>query len=357
MPIRQCRISMYCFGFLFCYLFFYWPLIFITDFGDTPWLIPLITFVAIPIVDALVGTYRWNWTEQETQWIKQQVWMRWLPLISVPAFLSYQWIILAYFLQADDLLAKTGWLLTMGIAGGVMAINVGHELIHRKTRWERGAGGLLLVSVAYGSFKVEHIYGHHVWVATPKDMTTAPKGMTIYQFWWRALTKTPVKAWQLSQQLATKKDQPVHELALLSSMSVCFAVLFFFVAGFSGLLFWVIQSLLSILLLESVNYIEHYGLMRKQNDAGKFEPVRPIHSWNSAYLMSNFLLFNLQRHSDHHANASRTYTMLRHFDQAPQLPQSYAAMILLSLIPGFWFKTMNKRVEASSVSVTGVGHQ
>lgn len=350
-PIRHYRITLFCLGFLFCYVFFYWPVFTLQDFSQWPWLIPALTFVAVPIVDALVGEFRWNWNQAERTWIKKQIWMRCLPLLAVPAFLSYQILIFQYFSAAGTWVAKAGWLLTIGIAGGVLAINVAHELIHRKTGWERGTGALLLMSVFYGSFKVEHVYGHHTWVATPKDMTTAPKGMTLYQFWMRALTKTPVKAWQLSVQQAAKKKgkgkSVGHELLWLTCGSLFFALVYFVLFGLLGLLYWIVQSLLSILLLETVNYIEHYGLKRRQKDNGKYEPITPLHSWNSSRLITNYLLFNLQRHSDHHANASLTYPLLRHFDESPQLPQGYAAMILLSLFPPLWFRVMNPKLKSA----------
>lgn len=349
-PIRKVRIILFCLGFLLAYLFFYWPLFVLTDFSSYPWLIPLCTFVVVPILDAVIGEYRWNWNPSEQKWLRKQVWLRLLPTIAVPAFIYYQVTILGYFLTADNLLSQLGWIATAGIAGGVLAINIAHELIHRKTPWEKRLGGLLLVSVAYGSFKVEHVYGHHTWVATPKDMTTAPKDMTIYQFWWRALSKTPVKAWQISKNLATKKNHSFHELQLLTLASVGFAIGYFLYAGTAGLVYWLAHSLFAILLLETVNYIEHYGLQRKQLDNGKYEPITPMHSWNTSRLFTNYLLFNLQRHSDHHANAALTYPMLRHFDESPQLPQGYATMILLSLIPAAWKHVMNPRLEPSTSS-------
>lgn len=345
-PIRRFQIIFFCLGFLLSYVFFYWPFIVFNDASNLAWLIPAMTFVAIPILDAIVGEFRLNWNSDEVAWIKQQTWLRGLPMLAVPMFLVYQWMIWQQYTNATELADKVGWLLTLGIAGGVMAINIGHELIHRKTKSERFAGGLLLVSVFYGSFKVEHVYGHHAWVATPKDMTTAPKGMTIYGFWLRALTKTPIKAWQLSKEQAERQKRKTHELFWLTLASIGFAALYLVIGGVSGLVFWLIQSLIAILLLETVNYIEHYGLQRKLNDKGRYEPVSPKHSWNSSRLITNYLLFNLQRHADHHANASRTYPVLRHFDESPQMPQGYAAMILLSLVPPFWFGVMNHRTVA-----------
>jgi alkane 1-monooxygenase len=338
-------ISVYCLGFLFGYLFFWWPVLILDDFSRWPWLIPAATFIAIPLLDLIFGEYRHNWTEQEQHWIKTQIWFRWLPLLSLPSFLWYQVLMVNYALEADSILATFGWVMSCGIAGGVMAITVGHELIHRKTKWEQRSGGALLAMVAYGSFKVEHIYGHHVHVATPKDMTTAPKGMTVYRFWWRALFKTPRLAYQIAEQRRQKKNARVNEFVILYGVSAGFLLCALFFFGWAGVLFWVLQSLVAILLLETVNYIEHYGLLR-EHKGERYESTNHMHSWNSSRLVTNFLLFNLQRHSDHHAHASRAYPVLRHFDDSPQMPQGYAAMILLSLIPKFWFKVMDDLLPA-----------
>jgi alkane 1-monooxygenase len=336
---------LYSAGFLATFLFFWWPWLFLQSFGEFPWLIPFCTFVALPLLDALLGEYRQNWTDEESRWLKQQLWPRLFPLLAVPLFLMYQIVIAEYFLESENIWQRIGWVLTAGIAGGVMAINVGHELIHRTSKLEQRAGGLLLASVAYGTFKVEHVYGHHTWVATANDMTTAPKDMTIYQFWFRALTKTPFKALEIAQQRALKKGNKVHELWTLYSISVAMLGIYVFTFGGTGGIFWLCHSLVAILLLETVNYIEHYGLLLKKLETGKYEKISHVHSWNSSRIITNFVLFNLQRHSDHHAYASRTYPMLRHFNDSPQMPQGYAAMIMLSLIPRFWFSVMNKRLD------------
>ncbi len=342
--VRRFAMLAYSLSFLGSFLFFWWPWLVFDHFNDMPWLIPFNTFIALPLLDAVLGEYRYNWREDEHKWLKQQRWLRALPLLAVPLFLAYQWLMAGYFLQAEAWYQKVGWVLTAGIAGGVMAINIGHELIHRPSKLEQRAGGLLLASVAYGSFKVEHIYGHHTWVATPKDMTTAPKGMTVYRFWWRALTHTPVKAAQIARERAHKQGQKVHELWLLYGISAVCLATYIVAFGVQVAGFWIAQCLVAILLLETVNYIEHYGLLRQQKDAGKYEPITHHHSWNSSRLLTNIVLFNLQRHSDHHAFASRNYPMLRHFDDSPQMPQGYATMILMSLIPTLWFNVMNRRL-------------
>lgn len=339
---RRIRFNAYALGFLTCYLFFWWPWLLPVD--PAPWLIPFCTFVALPLLDAIVGEYRGNWQTSETSWVRARWWPRVLPALAIVVFTVYQYQVGALFAATDSTLAQIGWVLTAGIAGGVMAINVGHELIHRKTLWEQRLGSILLASVGYGTFKVEHIYGHHTWVATPNDMTTAPVNMTIYQFWFRALTKTPRRAWGIAQKRAEKRNHKLNEVWRLTLISLGFLLTYSLLFGIAGSLFWLAHSLVAILLLETVNYLEHYGLERRETAPGKYEKITPRHSWNSSRLLTNFVLFNLQRHSDHHAHAARTYVELRHFEEAPQLPQGYAAMILLALFPPLWFRVMNARL-------------
>ena len=175
-------------------------------------------------------------------------------------------------------------------------------------------------------------------------MTTAPKGMTVYQFWLRALTKTPFKALEIAQHRAQKRGNKIHELWFLYGFSLVWLSVFSIVFGWLGLVYWLSHSLVAILLLETVNYIEHYGLQRQKLTALKYEPISHVHSWNSSRVITNFVLFNLQRHSDHHAHAARNFPTLRHFDDSPQMPQGYATMIMLSLVPKFWFSSMDKRL-------------
>jgi alkane 1-monooxygenase len=341
--VQKLNVAIYSIGFLLAYAFFWWPLLLLATPSDWPWLIPLNTFVVLPLLDAIISEYRHNFSDAQVQWSKSQNWIRWLPVLSLPLFFGYQFIIAGYFQQATGTLDKIGWLFSAGIAGGVLAINVGHELIHRKTKWEQRTGGLLLASVGYGSFKVEHVHGHHVWVATPEDMTTAQKGMTVYRFWLRALTKTPVKSFKIAQQRAAKKKSKLNEFGVLYLVSAMVLLCYYLMFGFTGMVYWLCHSLIAILLLETVNYIEHYGLEREKRGA-RYEPTTHLHSWNSSRLVTNFVLFNLQRHSDHHAHASRPYQTLRHFDQSPQMPQGYAAMIMMSLLPPLWFKVMHRKL-------------
>jgi alkane 1-monooxygenase len=250
---------------------------------------------------------------------------------------------------------------SIGLVGGVTAINTGHELIHKPTRLEQWAGGLLLSCVGYGSFKVEHIHGHHVDVATPADGSTARLGETIYRFVPRAVWRNPQRAFELERAACVHRGRPWNplrsELVVWSLASVAFALACSVMVGllttapwWLGLVYFVAQSMVAISLLEIINYIEHYGLERRLLTAGpmagRYERVNVTHSWNANFLFTNLLLFQLQRHSDHHAHAVRRYQALRHFDESPQLPAGYSALVVLAAVPPLWRRVMDPRVAA-----------
>jgi alkane 1-monooxygenase len=317
-------------------------------------LTPFVYFVAIPLLDRLIGQDRRNPSADDEARLATSRLHKALPLLCLPLQLAALavglWGLLYAPLSAVGLL---GWTISIGFIGGVVGINVGHELIHKNTRAERAAGGLLLASVGYASFKVEHIYGHHVHVATPRDVSTSQRGQSVYAFLARALTHNAPAAFALEHANAARRGSAWRwwrsELVGLYALTAALAVLFTLAAGAAGLAFFVGQCLFAIVLLEIVNYLEHYGLARRivGETAGqpRYERVTPLHSWNSDYLLTNWFLFNLQRHSDHHAYAARRYPLLRHFDESPQLPFGYATMILVALVPPLWRRVMDPLVD------------
>ena len=247
-------------------------------------------------------------------------------------------------------LGIAGWLLSQGIVGGVLAINVAHELIHRDTRLERAAGGLLLTSVGYHGFKVEHVRGHHVHVSTPADASSARFRESLWHFLPRALVRNTTNAWRLEAQRLAARGlpwwSPRNELLGWSALWLALAGGFALWLGPVGVVYFVAQGFFAACALEIINYIEHYGLERRRLADGRHERTTHLHSWNSDYLLSNLLLFQLQRHSDHHALPRRRYQVLRHHVDSPQLPGGYASMFLLALCPPLWFRIIDPRVEA-----------
>jgi alkane 1-monooxygenase len=260
--------------------------------------------------------------------------IKYLILFSSIHFNSYEWI---------------GAIFTVGLLCGVYGINVAHELGHRKSRWLQLIAQSLLLTSLYQHFFIEHNRGHHKRVGTLADPATARLNESVYAFWVRCIWFSWISAFKLEKQRLelkniswfTYKNQFLRFM-ILEGLTL---VLIGYFLGSSALLFFVISALVGIILLESINYIEHYGLFRKEISNGVFEQVQAKHSWNSDHVLGRFLLFELSRHSHHHENASRHYYELESMDHSKQLPVGYPGSILLALIPPMFFRVMNKRIK------------
>ena len=251
-------------------------------------------------------------------------------------------------------LGLLGLLLSLGATGGVLAINPAHEMIHRPQRWQRAAGGLLLAAVGYGAWMIEHVRGHHTHVATPRDPASARRGESVYAFVPRSILGTLVSAWRLEalrlRRLGRRPVDPRNEWLWLAAGSIAVGAAAWAAAGPLGALVFVAASLGAIVELEIVNYIEHYGLERARLPDGRWAPVGTEHSWNANTPVTNAFLFNLQRHSDHHAHAGKDWLHLDSVPQAPQLPGSYGAMVLLALVPPLWRRAIDPRLPPASAA-------
>jgi alkane 1-monooxygenase len=242
-----------------------------------------------------------------------------------------------------------GRILVMGLLCGTFGINVGHELGHRVNRFEQTLAKALLLTSLYMHFFTEHNKGHHKRVATPEDPSSARYGEMIYIFYLRTIIFSYISAWHIANAEMRNKNKPVlslqNEMIQFQLIQAGFIAVILLIFGWMVLLYFLAAAFIGILLLETVNYIEHYGLRRKETGAGKYERAMPVHSWNSDHMIGRLMLFELSRHSDHHYLASRKYQILRHHDDAPQMPTGYPGMMLLSLFPPAWFAVMNKRVK------------
>ena len=237
--------------------------------------------------------------------------------------------------------------INVGILLGVCGINVAHELGHRERRFDRWMARLLLLPVLYSHFTLEHNYGHHLKVATPEDPATARKNEPVYAFYFRSIVQGYLSAWKIANVMRISAGRPAWMNEVLLS-HIAQAILLLFVAnlaGWASLIPYIGAALIGIISLESVNYIEHYGLQRKRMASGRFEPMSQVHSWNSDHELGRIMLFELVRHADHHYQSTRKYQALRHLEDSPQLPFGYPMSILLALIPPVWFHIMNPRVD------------
>ncbi len=314
---------------------------------DMLWLPLATTFVAIPLLDALIGRPR----EQPSTEALSPPWARWLPRAQVPLqlFLLLQAALVVPMLDGADLVVLA---LAVGTVTGGIGITVAHELGHRRSVLDRLLSRLLLVTVGYGHFYVEHNRGHHARVATADDPASAPRGMHVYRFIGRSLIGSFAHGWRLEALRLGRQGRSAWHLAnwVLTGTLLSISILLLAGAalGLSAALFLALQAVWAVVLLETVNYIEHYGLRRRQLPSGRPEPVAPQHSWNADFLVSNWLLFNLQLHSDHHAHVERPFESLRSMPQAPQLPAGYPTMVLVALVPALWFALMDSRFPADN---------
>ncbi|MEO6926652.1 MAG: alkane 1-monooxygenase [Rhodanobacter sp.] len=320
------------------------------------WFPLVFTFGVVPLLDALCGDERGNWnTPAEAQRLEQSVFHRLLPMLVLPLWLvTLVWCAWQFTLLPLGVGGMLGWVFSTGVIGGVLAINPAHELIHKSGRLEPLIGGILLSSVGYQGFKVEHVRGHHVHVATPEDSSSARLGESVYAFVPRALWLNVRNAWRLEATrlrgrghgVFSWRNEMIDWTLLWLGMMAAFGMLL----GLHGALFFLAQGIVAATTLEVINYVEHYGLRRRQIAPGRYERVTHLHSWNAPARYTNWLLFNLQRHSDHHETARRRYQALLHHDDSPQLPAGYATMFVLALLPPLWRRVMDPRARATSHS-------
>ncbi|RQT46642.1 alkane 1-monooxygenase [Burkholderia cepacia] len=314
------------------------------------WFGPLFAFGVIPILDTLIGDDRDNPPEAVVPHLERERYYRLIvylaTLVEYVAFFACVWIVGTHALAWYD---YVGFALSLGAATGI-SINTAHELGHKTDRFERWLAKITLAPVAYGHFYVEHNRGHHVRVATAEDPASARYGESFWAFLPRTVTGSIRSAWRLEKARLerlghspwTWRNEVLHAWA----MTVVVWGIAIALAGKVVIPFLVIQAVYGASLLEVVNYVEHYGLGRRKLPNGRYERCTPQHSWNSNHVVTNLFLYQLQRHADHHANPTRSYQALRHFDDSPQLPAGYATMILFAYVPPLWYRVMNPRVVA-----------
>ncbi len=323
------------------------------------WLGPIVILGIVPAIDLLAGLDRSNPPDDVIEQLENDRYYRWITYAYLPIqyagfVLAMVWIARPEWLGAPELTTwqSIGAAVSIGCIGGI-GINTAHELGHKKESHERWLSKIALAQSFYGHFYIEHNRGHHVRVATPEDPASSRLGETFYEFWPRTVVGSLKSSWRLEQRRYARKGQHPFRLGndVLNAW-VMSAVLF---GGLIALLGWgiapylVLQAVVGFSLLEVVNYMEHYGMLRQKVGAGerqRYERVDPSHSWNSNNIATNVLLYHLQRHSDHHANPTRRYQALRDFEESPVLPTGYAGMIVLAAIPPVWRRVMDKRVLA-----------
>jgi alkane 1-monooxygenase len=328
--------------------FLAWGLVELTGLGVFWFYGPVLVFGIFPLLDLAVGLDARNPPESMIKALEQDRYYRWCTYAYLPV--QYAGLIFACWQWSHGGLSTVesiGLALTVAMVSGI-AINTAHELGHKRASLERWLSKVALAQSGYGHFFIEHNRGHHVRVATPEDPASSRLGESFYRFWPRTVAGSLRSAWELERVRLRRMDSsmwtPRNDILGAWAMTVVLFAALVAIFGFVVLPYLLIQAVLGFSLLEVVNYLEHYGLLREHRDDGRYERTRPEHSWNSNNTASNVLLYHLQRHSDHHANPVRRYQALRHVEQAPQLPTGYAGMILTAVIPPLWRRVMDHRV-------------
>jgi alkane 1-monooxygenase len=318
--------------------------------GWTVFLPLLYAWVFIPLAEILIAPDKRNLESAEEELAKKDpLYDLWLWLI-VPMQYGALWMFLnAMHGTGQPWWATTARIFDMGLLCGVFGINVAHELGHRVNAFEKSLAKALLLTSLYMHFIIEHNKGHHKRVSTPEDPASARSGENVYRFFLRTIPGSWRSAWEIQRKELDKKKKPfvslANEMLWFQVIQASLVILVAWAFGAWTALAFCAAALIGALLLETVNYIEHYGLQRRKGADGAYERAMPEHSWNSDHMLGRLTLFELSRHSDHHYQASRKYQVLRHHDHSPQMPTGYPGMMILALIPPLWFRVMHRELE------------
>ena len=311
--------------------------------------LPLYAFGLIPLLELIIKPETYNLSSEEEEKALRSPLFDALVYLIVPLQIGILILFLFKISEPQLWYEYAGRTLSMGIGCGVFGINVGHELGHRKPWHEQFMAKILLLTSLYLHFFIDHNRGHHKKVSTPEDPSSARRGEILYAFWFRSAFGSWFSAWKLEAERLRKEKKPVfsfhNEMLIFQVIQLILVVVIAIIFNWQTMLFFILAAIIGALHLETVNYIEHYGLQRRIKADGKYERVMPHHSWNSNHMVGRIMLFELSRHSDHHFKASRKYQILRHIEGTPQMPTGYPGMVILSLIPPLWFSVMHPHIE------------
>ena len=307
------------------------------------------TFIFIPILETIVKKSDEEYTQEEKE-------SRLLdPFFDLLLYLNIPIVFGIFFFSLDKLSFTSsvsdiiGIILSASIVMATNGINVGHELGHRKSIIARTCSKLLYLPCQYMHFYIEHNFGHHINVATPEDPATARYKQTLYSFWITSVVRTYISAWEIQLKLLKVSKRNFfsikNDMVFYTLFQTTFLAFVYYNFGLYLTLLSILMSVISFLFLETINYVEHYGLLRKKEPSGRYERVKPHHSWNSNHTIGRIVLYELTRHSDHHFKSSKKYQVLESLDDCPHLPYGYPTSILLSFIPPLWFSIMNPLVK------------
>ena len=316
--------------------------------GPFVYLTVVYTFLFIPILESYTKEGKNTYTDDEKKNRNLDPFFDFLLYLNIPIVFGIFFISLNTLLYSNTYFEIIGIILSSSIVMATNGINVGHELGHRKSLFSRTCSKLLYLPCQYMHFFIEHNYGHHINVATPNDPATAKYKQNLYSFWISSVTKTYLSAWKIQLKLLRVSKLSFfsfkNDMIFYTVFQTLFLIFIYFNYGLIITLYSLIMSIVSFLFLETINYVEHYGLLRKIKPNGRYERVKPHHSWNSNHTIGRIVLYELTRHSDHHFKSSKKYQVLESIQDSPQLPYGYPTSILISFFPPLWFWIMNPLV-------------
>ncbi|MFD2822534.1 alkane 1-monooxygenase [Lacinutrix iliipiscaria] len=323
--------------------------------GVFSFLVPVYAFVLLPILELVFPLDTKNLEKEDVENKLKNKLFDWLLYLNVPIVFSLLYFTLR--LVSTTVLENyevIGFTISIGIVLAINGINVAHELGHRQSTNERFLGKALLLPSLYMHFYIEHNFGHHLHAATPEDPATARYNQSVYSFWLTSVYRQYFKSWKIQKTLLKNNNKSFfsikNDMLWYSLFQIAYLTIVYLYFGTTGLVFALVAGIIGFILLETVNYIEHYGLLRLKTKSGRYERVREIHSWNSNHIIGRLVLYELTRHSDHHYKSSKKYQVLDCHEESPQMPYGYPTSMLISLCPPLWFKIMNKRVPREMIS-------
>ena len=316
--------------------------------GFYNYLAVIFTFVFIPVLEIIVKKSDEKYTDEEKKNRNLDPFFDFLLYLNIPIVFGIFFFSLEKLALTSSVYDIIGIILSASIVMATNGINVGHELGHRKSIIARTCSKLLYLPCQYMHFYIEHNFGHHINVATPEDPATARYKQTVYSFWITSVIRTYISAWEIQLKLLKVSKRSFfsikNDMVFYTLFQLTFLVFIYYNFGLYLTMLSIVMSVVSFLFLETINYVEHYGLLRKKEPSGRYERVKPHHSWNSNHTIGRIVLYELTRHSDHHFKSSKKYQVLESLDECPHLPHGYPTSILLSLIPPLWFSIMNPLV-------------
>lgn len=344
------------FKYLFAYSIPLMTLVSLSSSGVYTFATPFYAFVIIPLLEITLKDFDTTYSEAQKEKRLNNILFDLLLYFNIPFVFGL--LAMGFYILNTQVLTTVeviGTILSLGILLATNAINVAHELGHRVSQFERTLSKLLLLPCLYMHFYLEHNFGHHKNVATPQDPATSKLNQTVYHFWISSVITQYRNAWKLQLSFLRQANRSFISVkndmlwySLFQTTYLGFMLLLF---GFEGLIYSLSVGVLSFIFLETINYVEHYGLVRKKLPSGRYERVQTHHSWNSNHIIGRIVLYELTRHSDHHFKASKKYQILENKTESPQLPFGYPTSILLSLIPPLWFRLMNPRIPSDQMNL------